>query len=111
MHTSRCPKCGSEEVLDYTDVNSLIGNNEKPMFCPDCRTIGSKEQFSKNPHPWNWKYWRIKLIPLLLSVGIFVLLPVSLTVRAIASFIVYFLLSSIKWKRADGRKAFPPYLW
>lgn len=110
-----CPKCGSEKIVDYTDLNSAVDVdgflNESPMFCVDCKTIGSKEHFSKKPSARSWRSWKIKLIPLLLSLGISVLIPVSATFRVIAGTILYVVLYSITWRRVDGRRVFPPYLW
>jgi len=65
----------------------------------------------KKPHPWHWAYWRIKLIPLLLSTVVSVLLPFSLPFRVIAGTVFYVFLFCITWRKADGTRAFPPYLW
>jgi hypothetical protein len=115
MHTYYCPKCGSENVLDYTNFNSDVGltefANESPMFCVDCHAIGGKEGFSKKPPAWTWRLWRIKLIPLLLSLVISFLIPLPVTLRVIAGTVLYVVLFSITWRRADGGRAFPPYLW
>jgi hypothetical protein len=63
------------------------------------------------PRPWQWGYWRIKLIPMLLAVAVSVFLPFPLVVRVIAGTALYILLFCITWRKADGTRAFPPYLW
>jgi hypothetical protein len=65
----------------------------------------------KKPRPWHWAYWRIKLIPLLLSAVISVFLPFPLIFRVVAGTALYIFLFCITWRKADGTRAFPPYLW
>jgi hypothetical protein len=68
-------------------------------------------EFIRKPRPWHWSYWRIKLIPLLLSAIVSVFLPVPLIFRVIAGTVLYVLLFCITWRKVDGTRAFPPYLW
>jgi DNA replicative helicase MCM subunit Mcm2 (Cdc46/Mcm family) len=105
-----CPKCGSEDVLDYTN-SEVPAANQTPMFCTDCHTVGSKERFSKKPHFWNWNFWRIRPLPLLLTIGIAVCIPGSGAVRGIVFLVVYVLLSSFTLRRRNGKRVFPPYVW
>jgi hypothetical protein len=61
--------------------------------------------------PWHWRYWRIKLIPGAISVVVSLVLPFPLLIRVLAGTVLYCILFCITWRRADGRRAFPPYLW
>jgi len=107
---SYCPKCGSEDVLDYTNSDSPTANQAQ-MFCVDCHTIGSKEQFSNKPHFWNWRFWRVKPIPLLLTIGISLCIHASGKVRATVFIVIYALLCSITPRRRNGQRVFPAYMW
>ncbi len=69
------------------------------------------ERLNRKPRPWHRGYWRIKLIPLLLSTIISVFLPLPLTVRVIGGTVLYIFLLCITWRKSDGTRAFPPYLW
>jgi hypothetical protein len=53
----------------------------------------------------------MKLVPLLIATIVSVVLPFSLIVRVLIATALYLLLYFIRWKRADGTRAFPPYLW
>jgi DNA-directed RNA polymerase subunit M/transcription elongation factor TFIIS len=105
-----CPKCGSEEIIDYSylEANSP---NPQPMFCVDCQAIGTEQAFSQKPHLWNWRYWRIKLIPLIIAVTVSRFLPFQMTWRVVSGTALYIFLFCITWRRADGTKPLPPYLW
>ncbi len=105
-----CPKCGSEEILDYSTIDPGSANST-PMFCQDCHAIGSKAAFDKPPPPWKWRYWRIKLIPLVIGVGVSLVLPFHTAPRVIIGTVLYLFLFCITWRRANGDRVFPPYLW
>ena len=85
--------------------------NQAQMFCEDCRTIERKELFSKKPHLWSWRFWRVEPIPVLLTIGISVCIPASGKVRGIVFVVIYAVLCSITPRRRNGQRVFPPYLW
>ncbi len=59
---------------------------------------------------WNW-LGRIKLIPMLIACIISVLLPFSLPFRVTIGVVLYVFLFCITWRKADGKRVLPPYLW
>jgi hypothetical protein len=102
-----CPKCGSDKVLDYSH-GDLTSPNPMPMFCRECHSIGTIEEFSKPP---GFGKRGIKLLPLVIAGSVSFFVPFSITVKTIIAIVLYIFLFSITWRRADGRRAFPPYLW
>lgn len=105
-----CPKCGSQETLDFSayDANSP---NPTPMFCKNCHALGTKEHFSSKPRPWTWRFWQIKVMPLVIALGVSLFLPFQTTARVLIGIVLYIFLFCITWRRADGKRVFPPYLW
>lgn len=79
-----------------------------PMFCRECHSIGTIEEFSKLPA---FGKREIKLIPLAIAGSLSVFLPLSTTLKIIIGIVLYIFLFSITWRCADGRRAFPPYIW
>jgi hypothetical protein len=64
------------------------------------------------PLQQRWRRWgAVKLIPLALAAGVSVLLPSPIFSRIIAGTILYLLLYVVTWRRADGHRVLPPYLW
>ncbi|SPF43583.1 exported hypothetical protein [Candidatus Sulfotelmatobacter kueseliae] len=59
---------------------------------------------------WQW-FGRIKLIPAVLAGVISALLPLPRWLRVAAGAVVYAALYCITWRRGDGSRAFPPYIW
>lgn len=53
----------------------------------------------------------MKLVPLLIAIVVSVVLPFGLIVRVLIGTALYLLLYFIRWNRADGTRAFPPYIW
>jgi hypothetical protein len=60
-----------------------------------------------------WERWllRVKLLPLVLAGVVSVILPLPLVLRVFAGTLLYVFLYCITWRRADGSRAFPPYIW
>lgn len=57
------------------------------------------------------KIGRPKIIPLAISLAVFLLLPFGTILRLIIALVLDALLSYITWRRADGTRLFPPYIW
>lgn len=57
------------------------------------------------------KIGRPKIIPLAIALAVFLLLPFGIVLRLIIALLLDALLSCITWRRADGTRLFPPYVW
>jgi len=110
MQAYYCPKCGSEDVIEIRHADSP-NENQISMFCENCHRTGTIDEFSKKPYFWNWRFWRVRPIPALLAIGIYLCIPASGKVRAIVFIVIYALLCSITLRRRNGKRVFPPYLW
>jgi hypothetical protein len=57
------------------------------------------------------KLGRIKLIPAILAGVVSTFLPFRLPFRVLLGTALYVALYCITWRRANGSRFFPPYLW
>jgi hypothetical protein len=64
-----------------------------------------------NLQPWHWGYWRLKLIPAIISGIVSVFIPVAAAYQILIGVLLYLALYCITWRKADGSRVFPPYLW
>src|SRR5664280_298927 len=85
------PPSGLHQPLMQARQGPLEANspNPMPMFCVYCHAIGTKESFSKRLPPWSWRFWRIKLIPLIIATAVSLVLPFQTTARLIIGTLLY----------------------
>ena len=109
MQNFYCPKCGSEDVIEYRPTDSPA--DQGLLRCENCHATGTREQFGKKPYFWNKRFWRVRPIPALLTIGVILCIPLYGTIRVILCIAIYTLLSSITLRRRNGERVFPPYMW
>jgi hypothetical protein len=78
-------------------------------------SLGTRKEvtrFQRHEAIRTWhRFGRIKLLPVLIASFISVLIPLSLIFRVAIGTVLYIVLYCITWRRADGSRAFPPYVW
>lgn len=53
----------------------------------------------------------VKLIPAIIAGIVSVFIPVATVYQVLIGTVLYVVLYCITWRKADGTRVFPPYLW